>query len=227
MNTNKKLNGIALCVIFSTSALTAHCVGLSNQVQSLKQTNVQLQGQMHQLKEDNMEQHASIESAIQAGDQALLDLINELKAKQQEQEAVIGTLEVSMAELSQTPAPVVEEVEPSLATPSSDYQGNFRISFYDTSANSQEGWGYMTASGVSLQGKNIYDKLIACPPEYELGSMLQLNFDTTPELSGQYTCVDRGGAIKGNKIDVFFEDYNMEGTAFDLGIKYADVYLIN
>lgn len=104
--------------------------------------------------------------------------------------------------------------------------GSFRISFYDTSHNSQEGWGYQTASGVSLKGKNIHDRLVAIPPHIPLGSKLYIEFEDCPELTGIYTGVDRGGAIKGNKIDVFYEDYNMEGTVWDMGIKYAHVYLI-
>lgn len=106
------------------------------------------------------------------------------------------------------------------------FMGEYRISFYDTSHNSQEGWGYQTASGVSLEGKNINDRLLACPPEIPLGTDLYLDFKEAPELSGIYTCVDRGGAIKGNKIDVFYEDYNMPNTVWDMGIKYADVYMM-
>ena len=106
------------------------------------------------------------------------------------------------------------------------FLGEYRISFYDTSHNSQEGWGYQTASGVSLKGKNINDSLIACPPEIPLGTELYLEFEDAPELSGVYTCVDRGGAIKGNKIDVFYEDYNMPQTVWDMGIKYANVYIM-
>lgn len=106
------------------------------------------------------------------------------------------------------------------------FMGEYRISFYDTSHNSQEGWGYQTASGVSLEGKNINDRLLACPPEIPLGTDLYLDFKEAPELSGVYTCVDRGGAIKGNKIDVFYEDYNMPNTVWDMGIKYADVYVM-
>lgn len=106
------------------------------------------------------------------------------------------------------------------------FMGEYRISFYDTSHNSQEGWGYQTASGVSLEGKNINDRLLACPPEIPLGTGLYLDFKEAPVLTGVYTCVDTGGAIKGNKIDVFYEDYNMPNTVWDMGIKYADVYVM-
>ena len=55
---------------------------------------------------------------------------------------------------------------------------------------------------------------------------MYLEFEDNPELNGVYTGVDRGGAIKGNRIDVFYEDYNMKGSVWDMGVKYANVYLI-
>lgn len=168
-----------------------------------------------------------------------IDLVEQLEGSYQEQiqslQGKIESLNQQNASLLEKNKALQEEAVANKATQSNTKQaaptnmtslGRFRISFYDTTYNSQEGWGYQTASGMSLKGKNLYDKLIAAPPNIPLGSKVYLEFETNPELNGTYTAVDRGGAIKGNKIDVFYEDNNMEGSALDMGIKYAKAYLV-
>lgn len=51
----------------------------------------------------------------------------------------------------------------------------------------------ITASGVKVKEKTT----LACPPEYPFGT--KVNIDSV----GTLTCEDRGGAIKGNKFDVY------------------------
>ncbi|MDH4330756.1 MAG: 3D domain-containing protein [Candidatus Moranbacteria bacterium] len=53
----------------------------------------------------------------------------------------------------------------------------------------------ITASGLKVQEK----RTLACPPEYPFGAKLEI------EGYGVYTCEDRGGAIKGNKFDIYVE----------------------
>ena len=40
---------------------------------------------------------------------------------------------------------------------------------------------------------------LACPPKYKFGTEIEI------EGLGVYECQDRGGAIKGNKFDIYFD----------------------
>ena len=51
----------------------------------------------------------------------------------------------------------------------------------------------ITASGIKVKEK----RTIACPPEFPFGVKISI------EGMGIYTCEDRGGAIKGNHIDIY------------------------
>ncbi len=62
----------------------------------------------------------------------------------------------------------------------------------------------VTASGVKVQEK----RTIACPKNFPFGTKLEI------ENMGTYVCEDRGGAIKGNKIDIYVET---KAEAFQFG----------
>lgn len=51
----------------------------------------------------------------------------------------------------------------------------------------------ITASGVKVKEK----RTIACPPQFPFGTKIKIDG------YGTYTCEDRGGAIKGNHIDIY------------------------
>lgn len=62
----------------------------------------------------------------------------------------------------------------------------------------------ITASGIKVKEK----RTIACPPEFPFGLKLEI------EGMGIYVCEDRGGAIKGNHIDIFVKT---KKEAFNFG----------
>jgi len=73
--------------------------------------------------------------------------------------------------------------------------GQFVINASAYTASSDEcgnGKG-ITASGLKVKE----DRTIACPPSLPFGVKLEI------EGMGIFTCEDRGGAIKGNKIDIY------------------------
>ena len=70
----------------------------------------------------------------------------------------------------------------------------------------------ITASGVNV--KDFYGLLIAAPPEYPFGTIMDV-----PGY-GIATVQDRGGAIKGNKLDVFFPTHQ---EALEWGRQYLKV----
>lgn len=65
----------------------------------------------------------------------------------------------------------------------------------------------ITASGLKVKEK----RTIACPKEFPFGAKIRI------ENMGVYTCEDRGGAIKGNKIDIYVET---KKEAFEFGRQH-------
>ena len=74
-------------------------------------------------------------------------------------------------------------------------KGKFKInaSAYTAAADECGNDKGITASGIKVQEK----RTIACPPEFPFGAKISI------EGLGVYTCEDRGGAIKGNHIDIY------------------------
>jgi 3D (Asp-Asp-Asp) domain-containing protein len=72
----------------------------------------------------------------------------------------------------------------------------------------------ITASGLKVRE----NETIACPPSYPFGTRI------TIEGMGTYICEDRGGAIKGNKIDIYVET-KREAFAFGRQHLLAEVVM--
>lgn len=99
-----------------------------------------------------------------------------------------------------------------------DSLGVFSLTFYVP----DEEWGYQTATGVRSQ------HLATCavdPNVIPLGSMIQITGDNGQTLT--LKCVDVGGGINGNKIDIFWDGTVQSGYKFfgDFGIIH-NVYLL-
>ena len=93
-----------------------------------------------------------------------------------------------------------------------EYLGEFLISHY-CPCSICCGWtNGPTASGVMPQ----VGVTIATSKEYEFGTKMEIDGHV-------YTVQDRGGAIQGNRIDVFC---NSHQEALEKGIFYTDVYLV-
>lgn len=71
----------------------------------------------------------------------------------------------------------------------------------------------VTASGVKVQEK----RTLACPPQYPFGAKVKI------EGYGIFTCEDRGGAIKGNKFDIYMQT---KSEAFAFGRRKLEAELI-
>lgn len=60
---------------------------------------------------------------------------------------------------------------------------------------------------------------------YTIAAPSNLAFGTKIEINGQlYTVEDRGGAIKGNRIDIYFSSHS---EALKFGVQYKEVFKIN
>lgn len=70
----------------------------------------------------------------------------------------------------------------------------------------------ITASGIKVQEK----RTLACPPMYPFGTKIKI------EGYGTYVCEDRGGAIKGNHVDIYMQT-KKEAFAFGRQNLLAEV----
>lgn len=90
--------------------------------------------------------------------------------------------------------------------------GTFKITGYCSCSRCCGKETGITASGtVATAGRTI----AADTSQFSFGSKLVINGHT-------YTVEDRGGAIKGNRIDIFFSSHS---KALDWGVRYCDVYV--
>ncbi|MDO5784477.1 MAG: SH3 domain-containing protein [Eubacteriales bacterium] len=94
----------------------------------------------------------------------------------------------------------------SSSSSSKRYMGNFKLTFYAGDST--------TASGRSPRVNHT----IAADT-----SILPMYTQVYIEGWGTYTVEDRGGAIKGKKIDIFVSS---NAVARKYGVKYADVYIV-
>ena len=79
-------------------------------------------------------------------------------------------------------------------------KGRFEInaSAYTASADECGNSNGKTASGLRVQER----RTIACPPSFPFGAKLAI------EGLGVFRCEDRGGAIKGNRFDIYMKTKN-------------------
>lgn len=94
-------------------------------------------------------------------------------------------------------------------------EGKFIInaSAYTASADECGNSKGITASGLKVQPA----RTLACPPQYPFGAKVKI------EGYGTYTCEDRGGAIKGNKFDIYMQT---KSDAFAFGRRNLQAEVI-
>jgi len=95
-------------------------------------------------------------------------------------------------------------------------QGEFTInaSAYTAAADECGKSDGITASGLKVKE----ERTIACPPQFPLGTKIKIKG------RGIYTCEDRGGAIKGNYIDIYMKT-KKEAFAFGRRNLIAEVIM--
>lgn len=95
-------------------------------------------------------------------------------------------------------------------------EGKFKInaSAYTAAADECGKSDGITASGLKVKEKET----LACPPQFPFGTKIKIDG------MGTYVCQDRGGAIKGNHIDIYMET-KTEAFAFGRRILDAEVIM--
>lgn len=71
--------------------------------------------------------------------------------------------------------------------------------------------------GITASGTHVTaGRTIAAPPEIPFGTQIIINGHT-------YTVEDRGGAIRGNRIDIYFETHE---EALKFGVQYVEIFKV-
>lgn len=121
-------------------------------------------------------------------------------------------------ELPQVETPIVEKEEPKQEEKKEEHHshtvslGVYKITAYCGCAKCCGKTDGITASGTHVTA----GRTIAAPPEIPFGTQIIINGHT-------YTVEDRGGAIKGNRIDIYFETHE-EALAF--GVQYVEIFKV-
>ena len=89
--------------------------------------------------------------------------------------------------------------------------GKFKITAYCSCSKCCGKSDGITASGT----KATAGRTIAAPSTFKFGTKLIIN-------GHEYTVEDRGGAIKGNRIDIYFDSHQ---EALNFGVKYIEVFI--
>ena len=112
--------------------------------------------------------------------------------------------------------PIIEEeiiiVDPLPPEPIKESLGVFKLTAYCGCTKCCGNNDGITASGTKV----IAGRTIAAPSRFAFGTQLEIDGHI-------YTVEDRGGAIKGNRIDIYFNSHK-EALAF--GVKNKEVFLI-
>lgn len=95
------------------------------------------------------------------------------------------------------------------------YIGKYKLTYYSNTVRSCGAVGRKCADTINYPVEGV---TIAADPSIPFGTKLLINGNV-------YTVQDRGGAIKGKVLDVFINGTDQD--CFNLGIKYADVYIVN
>ena len=96
--------------------------------------------------------------------------------------------------------------------PGGKFSGNF--SAYTAAADECGKSDGITASGVKVK----VERTLACPPQYPFGTKIKVAG------YGTFVCEDRGGAIKGNKFDIYVET---KKEAFAFGRRNLEAEVVN
>lgn len=75
------------------------------------------------------------------------------------------------------------------------------------------------SDGITSSGLKVTEnRTLACPPNFPFGTKIAI------EGMGEYRCEDRGGAIKGNHIDIYMET---KKEAFAFGRQHLEAEIID
>lgn len=117
-----------------------------------------------------------------------------------------------------TKTPSKDRPRDSRATSNKDVNATYVVTAYTAGVESTGKTPNDPAYGLTASGKYVQDgRTLACPPSMPFGTRV-----TIPSLGTTYTCEDRGGHIKGNRLDVYMGDLT---KAIEWGRRTVDVII--
>jgi 3D (Asp-Asp-Asp) domain-containing protein len=119
---------------------------------------------------------------------------------------------IPMLILANNPVVVPEPVEVSRGETHRIEKRVMRVTAYTASDTGMNGKGITTSGEKVQEGRTI-----AAPPDIPLYSQIYI-----PVLGQTYTVTDRGGAIKGNRLDLFMES---RAEALEFGVQELEVLI--
>lgn len=191
---------------------------LRNTQEEIRQEGEELQQEqeeLEKLKEELSDKCTAIESKIASTSADLSEYADLLAKVQAAEQAALNAAQNQTSSdsgntnSSTSSAPSV--TPPTQSTEGKQSLGTFRITHYCSCYYCCGGWGNATASGAT---PTVGRTIAVDPSVIPLGSRVIINGNV-------YVAEDTGGAIKGNKIDIFVSDH---ATALRYGVYYADVY---
>lgn len=79
-------------------------------------------------------------------------------------------------------------------------------------------------TGITASGKTVQQGMVAMASWVPLGTKVRITCPSYPSINGVYTVEDRGGAIKGNKVDIFVPS---QSKALDFGRRQITIEILN
>lgn len=242
MNNKTIINGVLGVTVFVGSVVSYE---LYKNNEELTTANITLQEELNKDKQvigDLVKVNKSYRTVLEKKDEQVKKLKKESKVKteqihklklenksykkalhKQSNESKVATTKRTESKVVhvKTNTTVNKNTTPKLSKSSNSVSGGqtFNVTFYSseyasTGRNPGDKYYGITASGT----KATLGRTIACPPQYNFGTKINI------EGIGVRVCEDRGGAIKGNHLDVYVSS---ESEAYRLGRQYLKGQVVN
>ena len=222
-NLLRQVPAIALCAALGMSHVSAYsdsaaalselpaadtttaAIGMITSAEKSAVGSVRTTEEMTKAKEDLAAKKAAEEAARKAAEEAARKAAEEARLAALQYTPTYGRTVTRSSAYSVTEAIQVN----------GQVMGNFKLTFYCACSSCSGGYGDGTATGTRCtEGRTI----AVDPRVIPLGSKVYI------EGFGDFIAEDTGGAIKGNKIDILVSSHS---RAYDLGVQYANVYLLD
>ena len=161
----------------------------------------------------NVNYSSKLEEQIEINKQLIEEneKIRELSSSIQKEKELIEEQVTNLTKQNEDLLKLIEELKSEIETLEKTAWKNFKATAYTTYENGDEYasriYGNLTASGTTVkQGRTIAVDRNLIP----LGTKVEIQFpDEYSYMNGTFIAEDTGNAIKGNKIDVYFDSINV------------------
>lgn len=208
----------ALCMLW--------CIMVVSKVQDAGESTEQISvtEEIHSEQQDPPQETVSVESETQETSETPEIEVNEINETSVQENSVSIVSENENSAVQKTESEidrsggVAKSIEVNRSgstlkeTGNVSYLGTFRTTAYCACVSCSEGWGNQTATGVPARPNHT---IAVDPKVIKLGSKVVID-------GKEYVAEDTGGAIKGNKIDIYFANH---AEAMKFGVRSKEVYL--